>query len=112
MAVVFIPTSNTDSLFWQTTTLEGRSYLLTFRWAERSGRWTLDISHDGEVLAAGIRLVADWPLLQPYKSDPLLPQGELFALDFSGQGLDPRLRDLGDRVELVYFETTEFEEAA
>lgn len=112
MAVIFIPTSNTDSLYWQTTTLEGRSYELTFRWAERSGRWTLDITHDGDVLAAGIMLVADFPLLQPYKSDPLLPQGELYALDMSGQGLDPGLRDLGDRVELVYFEASEFEEAS
>ena len=108
MTTLLIPTSTTESQYSQTTTLEGRDYDLSFTWIEREDRWYLDIASGGETLLAGLKLVADWPLLRLQASE-LLPPGELVALDMTGEGRDPGLRELGERVKLFYIESEDLE---
>lgn len=108
MTTLLIPTSTTESQYSQTTTLEGRDYELTFSWFERGDRWYLDIASDGVTLLAGLKIVADWPLLR-LRTSELLPPGELIALDMTGNGRDPNLRDLGERVKLFYIESEDLE---
>jgi hypothetical protein len=99
-----IPTSD-DIFYTQITTLDGSDYLLEFRFNTREGVWYLQISlTDGTLLATGIKLVSNWPLLQKF-ADPRMPPGELMAL---AQGPDdsPAGQEelgIGLRVELTYF---------
>jgi hypothetical protein len=109
MALIIIPTSITKSNYVQNTTLDGVEYVLRFRWNQRESKWYLAIElPDETVLVAGIKVVADWPLLKMQTSE-LLPPGELFAVDSTGQETDPGLRDLGERVTLFYFEGDSFD---
>jgi hypothetical protein len=89
------------------TTLEGTGYLFEFRWNARDDSWYMQISDTSEnVLLAGVRVVADFPLTSRFTKAGLFP-GALFAVDTGGEGVPPTLTDLGSRVVLVYFESTE-----
>lgn len=81
--------------------LDGRLYSLRLQWDGKS--WYLTLTDaDGAVLRAGIRVVANWPLLR-LGVDPRLPPGELMALRTAGDA-DPVLEELGSAVSLVYAE--------
>lgn len=102
--IVYIPTSTTESWYEQTVTLDGSRYLLRLMWAERSRRWYLDLeTTDGTPIRRGIKVVADRPLTERLTMDDR-PPGELWCVDRSGGGVDPDIRDLGDRCLLLYVE--------
>lgn len=95
------------------TRLDGRDFLLRLVWNGRESRWYLTVSgSSGDVLVAGVKVVANWPLLsttegQPYRRwDPDLPPGDLMAVDLTQDGTPPGIDELGEgkRVELTYFE--------
>jgi hypothetical protein len=96
-------------LFDMRTRLEGRDYDLRFDWNGRERRWYLArFSCEGIVIARGVKVIADFPLLLHYKSHPLCPQGTLVALDYSDQrGEPPDYVDLGTRVRVLYFPAPE-----
>src|SRR5207237_530854 len=92
----------------QRTALGGRDYLLTFHWSQRGGAWLLTVAdQDGVDIVTGQPVVVDWPLLGRRVVDARRPPGELVAVDTTGAARAPGFADLGDRVQLVYFEPAE-----
>jgi len=106
MSVVTIPMSETPA-FKQETTLDGRPYILEFRWNTRGSFWTMSISdRDETVLVSDLKLVIAFPLKMRHISDNRLPPGEFFCIDtqLSTMMNDPGRNDfIQDRkLELVY----------
>lgn len=104
-----IPIDVGDPFFDVQVTLEDVTYTLQFRWNVREEAWYMHIldAEGTTVLHAGLKLVADWPLAT-YTTERQ-PPGILVARDTSGEGRDPGLDDLGDRVQLVYYTLAEIE---
>lgn len=87
--------------------IEGRTYTLRLRWSGREARWYLDISdEDGDPIYTGVAVVLNFPLAIRCASSALWP-GVLMTVDTSGSNEDPTLDDLGERVKLYYFDTSE-----
>ena len=107
MGIQIIPTSSSESNYSQITALDGRDFKLELRWNQREGRWYLSVRTAADGLIQGpTKIVADWPLIYPEQDLPL-PPGCLMAVDTTGQGRDPGLAELGDRVVLVYLDQEE-----
>ena len=95
-----IPLPTSDQPYrTQSTSLEGRSYKLTFDWNSRTDRWTMDIATedgdrilDGAVLAVGIDLLRTVP-----NTLDTVPPGELFLVGTD----DPTLETISS-VSLIY----------
>lgn len=90
----------------QRVQIQGVTYTLQARWNDRAGAWTLDIgTREGDLIARGVRLVADYPLLAS-TVDARLPSGELFVVSASGEPAqnDPGRNDFEDgEMRLVFF---------
>lgn len=102
---LIIPTySNAD--YYSRTTLDGRDFNLRFQWNQYESRWALSIFDEtGDVLlAGGLKLVCNVPLLRAYHYDERLPPGELVVVDQTLDGSPPGLEDLGEgkRCTLTY----------
>lgn len=107
MGVREIKTSTTDPDYTQRTILDGVEYILAFRWNGRAAKWFFSLyDQSGDPIVEGVKVVADFPLLRPV-SDTRKPPGDLIALDTTGEGRDPGLGELGDRVILTYLDSTE-----
>jgi len=109
MAGIFIIPTSSDPYYSMRTRLDGKDYILAFAWNEREERWYLTISDsDGNQLLAGLKLVANWPLLARYHADPNVPPGELMVVDQTQDGSPPGLEELGEnaRCVLCYQEVT------
>ncbi len=107
MAVLTIPTTPGVPFYTQRTRLDGVDYILGFRYSQREDRWYLDISDSEEVpILSGLKIVANWPLLQAYRYDPRVPAGEIIATSLTTDDSPPGLNEMGDglRVQLTYFE--------
>jgi hypothetical protein len=83
----------------QSTSLEGRSYKLTFDWNSRSDRWSLDIAtEDGDAVLNGAVLAIGIDLLRTVPSTfDHVPPGWLYVVGTD----DPTLETIGD-VSLIY----------
>lgn len=115
MATQEIPCRSDAEHFDLQVRLDGINLTLEFRWNARNAAWYCDVlTGDGEMIAAGRKVVVEWPLfLRGYRdTDPLLPRGELFAVDTSGAGQRPGRYDLGGRVRLYYLEVESSETEA
>lgn len=107
-----IPVETDDPHFTQVTSLDGTEFRLEFRFNEREQRFYMDLRDgDGVDILVGVRLTVDWAPLR-YLVDPRRPLGEIFITDSEGEGRDPRLGDLGDRVKLFYLTGEELGRAA
>lgn len=108
----FIPCAPGGVAFWQQrTALDGVDYLMTFRWSQREGVWSLDIADlDGVAIVSGLVLVVGVSLLRGVV-DTRRPAGELVVVDTSGASdRDPGFDDLGApgaRFVLAYFTAAE-----
>jgi hypothetical protein len=118
---VVIPTSTTLPDYRQTTSLEGRDYVLRFRWNTREARWYLDVADQDETpIVSGLKLVAEAPLLRLVRRDDRRPPGELWVRDREARtsaagklvARDPGLDELGGRCALLYFAAAELEALA
>jgi hypothetical protein len=88
-------------------TLDGVAYLLELRWNTREEAWYLDLRlEDGTDVVTGLKVVVSFPLGRR-SQHPKCPPGILLAVDTSGGQKDPGIADLGDRVQLLYFERAE-----
>lgn len=97
-----IPTSNKESVYTQRTILDGVEYELQFRFNTRESNWYVDLlDTDGNYLAAGRKVVVDSVLWKGETSDSMFP-GFLYAIDSTLRGNEAGLRDLRDRVWLMY----------
>jgi hypothetical protein len=90
-----------------TTTLDGVSYTLEFRWNTRDSSWFMSIRlEDGTDVVNGVKVVVGYPL--GFRSrHASRPPGMFQALDTSGKKQDPGINDLGARVRLYYFDLAE-----
>ena len=109
MSVSTLPTFE-DPFYSYATTLEGKSYLLTFKYNQREECWYLSIYlSDLTPLATGIKMVPDVNLIQ--RADERLPPGFLFCTALLSQNTTPPgLEELGEtdkRVVLVYVSSDE-----
>ncbi|MFW6031645.1 MAG: phage baseplate plug family protein [Myxococcota bacterium] len=113
MAVLRIPTSTSSEVpnYRQRTTLDGRQYVLRFRWNVRGAYWTIDV-HDSSdnPIASGVKVVPGWDLLK-LVTDPRKPPGVLMAVDMTGDGEAPGIEQLGRDVVLYYFDEDEVDAA-
>ena len=100
--LVTIPLRSDLTFFDVTAVLDGATYTLQFRWNVRLGAWFMQVRDDQDenVLVGDVRMVADYPLAG-YQIGRQ-PAGVFVAVDTSGQGIDPGLTDLGNRVQLQY----------
>lgn len=108
MAILDIPCAPGGQAHWtQSTALNGREYLLTFRWSQRAGRWSLDIAdQDGDMILAGRALAPSLRLLRGVR-DARRPAGDIVLVDqrAAREGLDdPTFTSLGDRHLLHYLD--------
>lgn len=107
--MLFIPCAPAGESWWsQRTRLDGRDYLLTFRWSQRAGRWSVDVADaDGGLIAAGRVLVPGISVLRGVR-DARRPAGELMLVDTQAGGTepleDPTFTSLGARHTLVYID--------
>lgn len=106
MSLVLIPCEAAGQALWsQRTTLASRDYVLTFRWSQRAGRWSLDVAdQDGDPIASGRALVPGISVLRGVR-DARRPAGEIVLVDTqsASAGLDdPTFASLGLRHRLVY----------
>lgn len=113
MAILTIPCAPGGQTTWsQTTALDGREYLLTFRWSQRAGRWSLDLADEsGSMIVAGRVLAPSLRLLRGVV-DSRRPAGDLVLVDQRGarEGLDdPTFTSLGDRHVLLYLDGADLE---
>ncbi len=102
MTTFIIPTNETTDPFDQQVEMDGAVFGLAFRWNKRDLHWSMDISRNGGVLVAGIKLVIIPDLLIQYRRTAGLPEGTLFIDDLDGQDNDPDDVNFGDRVVLKY----------
>jgi len=99
-----IPTSPDDAFYSQRTVLDGTPYIFTFRLNQRENTYFLDVElDDGTVLASGVKIVCNVPLLERLVHD-LRPKKTIIALAGGDDTSPPGLGDLGDgrRVQLYY----------
>lgn len=85
-----------------TTNLDGSVFGFEFKFNARLSYWTINLLDSAnEPIYSGMRGVVDYNLLA-HCSDPRKPEGKLYLIDTSGQGVDPGAFDIGTRVKLVY----------
>lgn len=103
-APIEIPVATDTPLYTERVTLDGVEYLFKFDWNDRENRWYLSLfAVDETPLAAGIKVVANWPLLRRFTGENM-PPGVLVAVDLSAErGESPTYTELGIRVKLLYY---------
>ena len=89
------------------TNLGDTQYVMDVHWNARAEAWYLDIStEDGEPIRSGMKIVLG-ALLGLRSTDPRMPDGVLVASDMSGEGRDATLDDLGSRVVVFFYPSSE-----
>lgn len=84
--------------------LDGATFTLRFRWNTRELAWYMDVGDETDApIYTSVKIVVNFPL--GFRSrDPRRPLGFFLAGDTTKKGRDPGIADLGDRVQLYYFE--------
>ena len=113
MPVEIIPTLEQTPFFTQRTKLDGRDYILSFKYSDRENRWYVDISdQDGELIVASVKLTLG-TLLLGCVVDPRRPPGELMVIHYptyepgGSPPEDPGFEDFGRDTLLTYFDAAE-----
>lgn len=102
-----LPIKN-EICFSERIILDSIPYNFTFVW-NILGFWSLTIANrNNEVLISGIKIVLNLDLLDGYP-DLNLPEGKLFAIDFSGNNSEIGKEDFINQrqVKLIYIEKGE-----
>lgn len=103
MSTFVVPISSPTSRLTIDYDVRGTLFQFLFYFNSRDSRWYMDIL-DANTLAqirTGIKLVADYPLLNNFLGESR-PNGEVTALDTSGQGDDPQeISELGARIQVL-----------
>lgn len=103
--VVEVLIGATAPSFTQRSHLDGREYVLAFRWSQREERWYLDLSDvNGALLVGSIKLVLFTPLLKFCRGVPGLPPGQLTLVDNRPTPAPPKIDELGTVAHLIYTE--------
>lgn len=108
-----IPIDQVSAWFDFTCELEGATYGFEFRWNDRISTWRLNLlDGDGNLLAAGVPVVTNAPLLRAFRTLPGLPAGEIIVVDSQGLDTDAGFEDLGRRHQAIYILSTELDGSA
>jgi hypothetical protein len=104
MAVLQIPVrSDLDAYEFQID-LDGKTYLLRFRYNSRMNLWHMDVCRvDATEILAGIPLLTNCDLIGRYNVADR-PPGDFLAYDESGGAKNAGRDDLGADVVLLYIE--------
>ncbi len=96
--------------FNQEVVLDGNSYVLNFNWNSRGGYWTIDfLGQLRNPLVMGIKIVIDYGLIGQFVGYGL-PEGELYAIDLSGDTNKIQQYDfVNNRVGMYYITKSELE---
>jgi hypothetical protein len=104
MAAVVIPIDSTLGKQSFTTILDGIELDFELLNNSRGDYWTMNIySSAGDLLAAGVRLVTNWPLMLR-NTDERLPPGQMMLIDMTGAGTEANYDALGTTHVLMYQE--------
>jgi hypothetical protein len=89
------------------TNLGETQFVLDVHWNGRAEAWYLDLAtEDGAPIRSGMKIVLG-ALLGIRSRDPRMPDGVLVASDLSGEGRDATLDDLGSRVVVFFYPSSE-----
>jgi len=102
--IYIVPTAPTDGNNRQRTVLDGVEYEILFRYNARESNWYFSLlDTNGNFIATWRKLVVNYPLLQGDVGQDI-PPGFLYNLDRTISGDEATLKDLGDRVVLMYID--------
>jgi len=102
MPTRLVPMTGQASNYEQVVTLDGVDFTLRLLWNGREDRWYMTIRDaDGTDLVTGRKLVSNIPFAV-HDQVAGLPDGQLWILDLESTTGDPLLRDLGERVVVMY----------
>lgn len=101
MAVVTLPNDTDLARYRFRVALSGTVFGFRFYFNRRADRWFFDIEDaTGNLLRAGLKLVADFPLFYGWTQQGR-PLGEILAIDPASSD-DALLEELGTRVFVAY----------
>lgn len=93
--------------FSETVTLTGTEYVLDFQYNQREDRWYLSLyDTNGNAIYLGRKIVPSVPLFRKCASGSK-PLGDLIAQTLTANDAPPNIDELGERVQLVYYEPGE-----
>lgn len=102
-----IPLRNDLPNFEFTFDLENDTFRFSFLWNERMQKWFFSIlTSDGTAIIYRQPCFVNYLVLDRFK-DERLPAGKIIFFDTSGKDIDPGRDDLGERVKMIYAESTE-----
>ncbi len=104
MASLKINTLAEARAFTQITELDAKSYLLSFRFNARDGKWRFSMTFEDVELFRAIPLVEDTDLTKNLRHVENLPPGTFQVVDLDDLARDPDTTTFGDRVILQYDE--------
>ncbi len=104
MSIVELPLQTGLSAYRSTVEIEGVRYVFNYYFNQRQNNWFLDILRpDNSPILVGTPLQTKVDLTRNALHLDI-PKGLFYAYDTLGKGHDATLKDLGDRVKLVYEE--------
>ena len=98
-----IPTnSNGNPAFSEVINIDDVYYKFYFKWNSRDTVWLLDITdvNDNPIMC-GIKLVINYELITMHAL-PVMPLGQMYLFDLSGNNQPCLFDDLGGRCKLFY----------
>lgn len=106
MAIQQIPASNDFGAYVFRIDLEATTFTFAFRYNTRMSRWIWDVMDaNGDPLVMGIPLLTLNNLIGRFKVSGL-PLGDFILIDERGENINPERNDLGERVIMLYREST------
>lgn len=103
MAIFYIDNDTTALLYEQIVFLDGREYIMRFKWNPRAQGWFMDVNdQDSNPIVNGVRLVCGVPLAREVVGDSRMWPGTLLCISTTQDDSDPGVADLGGRCVLFY----------
>ena len=102
MSLSLVPTQ-VNPIYNMTVSFDGTPYGLSFVYSEREACYHMHISDSsGNLLVAGIKLLAQWPLLHKYAVAGL-PSGEIIIMSNTADPGPPDVGELGDGLAFTMY---------
>jgi len=100
---VVIPIFNELAHYRQEISLDLKSYLCDISWNHRQLQWYLSLFKPDETpIICGLALVLNYNILDQFRPDQNLPQGDLYCIDTTKKEIGITRENFGKTVELVY----------
>ena len=97
-----IPIETVDPFFDFSIELSGKEYIIEIIWNNEEDFWTISLfTSDKTPIFLKRKIVANYDLFS-FCSNPLLPDGQLLAIDTQNILTPIAYEDLGNRISLVY----------